>query len=299
MNSLRTLAGAVAVLALCAVTTFALCTSDAFAAASPEVPARAQTADGLKDTYARIRDQLEGSPYGRPLWLDSHERDGELEGDAYAVIGQPFAKVAAALGPVGGWCGVLMLPFNVKDCSTAAGGDRSNLTLTVGPKGDSPEAAAFRLEFQYALAARTHDYLEARLKAPTGPLGTRDYRLVLQAAPMDATHTLIHLGYGYAYGMLGKAAMRAYLATVGASKVGFSKEEGNLVGGMRGVMERNTMRYYLAIDAYLASLDAPAGSRLVQRLNDWFSAAERYPRQLGEGIGRAQYIAMKLRSSAS
>ena len=227
--------------------------------------------------------------------LDSRERDRELEGDAYAMVAQPFSKVSAALGPVEGWCGVLILPFNVKDCSTS--GD--HLSLLVGRKGDSPESASFRLEFRYALAARTPDYLELSLRAPEGPLGTRDYRLMLQAIPVDETHTLIHLGYAYGYGMLGKAAMQAYLATAGASKVGFSKEEGNFVGGMRGVMERNTMRYYLAIEAYLASLDAPApeppgpaAERLVQRRRALSAPT-------GEGIGRAQYIAMKTRGAAS
>ena len=296
MTALRTLAGTVAVLLLCGFATFFVCTSDAFAAAAQEAPARGLSSASLKERYARIHEQLEQSPYGRPLWLDSHERDGQIEGDAYAVVAQPFAKVSAALGPVDAWCGVLILPFNVKNCSTS---DPSHLTLMVGRKGDSAEANAFRLEFQYTLAARKPDYLELALTAPDGPLGTHDYRLVLQATPIDDTHTFIHLGYAYAYGTLGRAAMQAYLATAGASKVGFSKVEGNLVGGVRGVMERNTMRYYLAIDAYLASLDAPAANRLMQRLNDWFSAAERYPRQLAEGIGRAQYIAMKTRGPAS
>jgi hypothetical protein len=295
MTAIRTLGGALATLALCAVSTFALCTSDAFAAA----PERAQASASLKETYTRIRGQLERSPYGRPLLLDSRERDRDLEGDAYAVVSQPFSRVSAALGPLEGWCGVLILPFNVKDCSTSGTGDGARLNLLVGRKGDSPDSASFRLQFRYALAARSQDYLELSLRAPEGPLGTRDYCLTLRAIPIDETHTLIHLSYAYGYGMMGKAAMQAYLATTGASKVGFSKEEGNFVGGMRGVMERNTMRYYLAIDAYLASLDAPAPNRLAQRLNDWFSAVERYPRQLNEDIGRAQYIAMKTRVAAS
>ena len=63
---------------------------------------------------------------------------------------------------------------------------------------------------------------------------------------------------------------------------------------MRGVMERNTMRHFLAIEAYLASLDSPRERRVDQRLNTWFSATERYPRQLHE-IERGEYLAMKQR----
>ena len=59
-----------------------------------------------------------------------------------------------------------------------------------------------------------------------------------------------------------------------------------------GVMERNTMRYYLAIDAYLDSLAAPAGQRVERRLRAWFDATERYPRQLRE-VDREAYLRMK------
>ena len=42
-------------------------------------------------------------------------------------------------------------------------------------------------------------------------------------------------------------AMQTYLATLGRGKSGFTS------GGIRGEVERNTMRYYLAIDSYLAA----------------------------------------------
>jgi hypothetical protein len=61
---------------------------------------------------------------------------------------------------------------------------------------------------------------------------------------------------------------------------------------VRGLVERNTMRYYLAIDAYLASLSAPVGQQLDDRLNRWFDATEQYPRQLHE-VEKNDYIQMK------
>ena len=92
--------------------------------------------------------------------------------------------------------------------------------------------------------------------------------------------------------------MQGYLATGGRGKVGFSivgksaNGEPQYLGGMRGVIERNTMRYYLAIDAYLGALSLPAAARLDKRLNDWHSGVERYPRQLHE-LERAAYLSMK------
>ena len=53
--------------------------------------------------------------------------------------------------------------------------------------------------------------------------------------------------------------MQGYLATGGRDKVGFSIVGKTASGapqyldGMRAVVERNTMRYYLAIDAYLGA----------------------------------------------
>jgi hypothetical protein len=61
---------------------------------------------------------------------------------------------------------------------------------------------------------------------------------------------------------------------------------------MRGAIERNVMRYYLAIDAHLASLSAAPQQQLEKRLETWFDSSERYARQLHE-MDRSQYIAMK------
>jgi len=136
------------------------------------------------------------------------------------------------------------------------------------------------------------------LTAPEGPFGTRDYRIVLELVPVGGGRAFLHFGYSYVYGKLARAAMQAYLSTIGAHKVGFTTEgaddEGHpaLVRGMRGVMERNTMRYYLAIEAYLAALKAPAAERPARMIDAWFAAVERYPRQLHE-LERGEYVAMK------
>ena len=295
MTFFRTLARAFAALALVAAlpAPAALAPADAASAASG-------AAAELRQRYVQVRERLEKSPYGRPLWLDSREMSRELQGDAYLVVSHPFARAQAALAPLGNWCDVLMLPFNTKHCEASGSGSTGKLSLYVGRKNDTPIDKAYRLDFDYTLAARTPDYLQLVLKAGDGPLGTRDYRIVLEATPIDDTRTFLHLSYSYGYGTMSKVAMQAYLATLGASKVGFTTDAraGDLVRGMRGVMERNTMRYALAIEAYLASLDAPREARVTRRLNDWFTATERYPKQLHEDIDRGQYLAMKQREFA-
>jgi hypothetical protein len=110
--------------------------------------------------------------------------------------------------------------------------------------------------------------------------------------------TFIHLSYSYAYGLVGRLAMQAYLGTTGRNKVGFTvagtQTDGQPlhIGGMRGVVERNTMRYHLAIEAFLGALSEPPQAQLEKRLHDWFAAIERYPLQLHE-MEQAAYLDMK------
>ena len=114
---------------------------------------------------------------------------------------------------------------------------------------------------------------------------------------MPGNRTLLHLTYSYQYGTMGSLAMKTYLGTKGADKVGFtviSNDNGKptYIDGVRGVVERNTMRYYLAIDSYLKTVDTPEGQRQEKRLLSWFNATERHPRQLHE-VDRDDYLQMK------
>lgn len=265
------------------------------AASAPQAPAAeraaAVSADALRARYAELKPRLDHNAFGQPLYLVSKEGPQVLQGDVYGVIEHPFAEVATLTDPVN-WCKVLTLPFNVKSCTTRG----EQLAIFIGKKNYEPVDKAYRLDFAFVPVSQGPDYFERRLRAGDGPLGTRNYLIVLEATALDERHSFIHLSYSYEYGTMSKLAMQLYLNTIGAKKVGFSMtdEDGQprLVGGMRGVMERNTMRYYLAIDAYLNSLAAPAGQQLERRLSDWFAMSARYHRQLWE-MDRDEYMNMK------
>jgi hypothetical protein len=255
-------------------------------------------AAALRARYATLTEQLSRNQFQRPIYLESSESPNDSKGDIYALVAHPFAEVAAALKAPANWCEVMILHINTKHCRAATDAAGTSLAVSIGTKHNQPLAEASRVLFAYQLAAATPEYFEVRLSAKDGPMGTRDYRIVLEAIAIDAGKTLIHLSYAYAYGLPGRLAMQAYLATAGRGKVGFTitgnQPDGQpeYLGGARGVVERNTMRYYLAIDAYLASLDAPAGGQFEKRLRDWYAASERYARQLHEVDGPT-YLAMK------
>jgi hypothetical protein len=256
------------------------------------------SAASMRTRYAEYQAFLGDNQFGKPLHLISHEGNGDLKGDAYAIVEHPFAKVDGAMSQGVNWCDILILPFNTKHCEVSSRSpDKQVLTIYVGKKGADSLDRAFRIDFQFQPLARTQDYLKRALRADSGPMGTHNYDITFEAAPLDDKRTFIHLAYSYSYGTLSRIAMSTYLNTVGAGKVGFSKQpdesgKPQFVSGMRGVMERNTMRYFLAIEAYLDSLNAPPTAQLAKRINDWFSASEKYPRQLHE-MERGEYVALK------
>jgi hypothetical protein len=239
-------------------------------------------AAGLRARHAELQPQLQGNSYGRPMFIDSAEGSNSLQGDVYAVLDHPFDQVKEALSDPRAWCDIMLLPFNTKACS--AQGNR--LSVRIGRRYNQPVEQAYALDLGFSNLAASADYLETRLNAAQGPFGTRDYRIVVEAVPLDRGRTFMHMSYAYGFGGSGRFAMQAYLATAGASKVGFT------TNGLRGAVERNAMRYYLAIDAYLDTMAVPQAQRVEKRINQWFSATERYPQQLRE-MDRNTYVTMK------
>ncbi|MBE7366370.1 hypothetical protein [Ramlibacter pallidus] len=245
------------------------------------LPAHADSA-ALRARHAELSEQLRNNSFGRQMHIDSAESSNTLQGDVYAVLDHPYEKVKQALQDPAAWCDIMLLPFNTKGCQASG----NQLAVRIARKPDQPVDQAFPIAFNFQNVAAGADFLEARLNAGQGPFGTRDYRISAEAVPLENGKTFMHMRYSYGFGGAGRFAMQAYLATAGANKVGFT------TNGVRGAVERNAMRYYLAIDAYLDTMDAPAAQRVERRINNWFSGTERYPRQLRE-MDRASYVALK------
>ncbi len=252
----------------------------------------------LRAKHASLEDQLRQNQFKRPLVLDSTETQNRVKGDIYAILEYPFKTVSAGLNNPGHWCDVMLLHVNTKYCHAIAGSSGTTLRVNIGKKTPEELTDATRVEFNYSVAAVTPEYLEILLNAQNGPLGTSDYRIGLEAVALQNAKTFLHLTYSYAVNFAGRLAMQTYLGTLGRGKVGFTligklaDGQPDYIDGVRGLVERNTMRYYLAIDAFLASTSAPPAAQLEQRLQSWFTAIERYPRQLLD-IDRAAYLEMK------
>ena len=258
----------------------------------------AELATALRGDATRLEQQLQNNPFGQPLVLQSSETAKDLTGDIYAVVPYPFATVSTGMRSPEHWCEVMILHVNTKYCHAVAGPQSTTLRVNIGKKTPQAIADTTRVDFRYRETASSPTYFAIKLTAKDGPLGTSNYRIVLEAVELPGNRTFLHLTYAYGVGFAGRLAMQTYLATLGAGKVGFTRAgqsadgQTGYVAGVRGVVERNTMRYYLAIDSFLASQREPPAAQFEQRLQAWFSAVERYPRQLHE-IDRSDYLAMK------
>ena len=262
-------------------------------AAEPDSAASAAT---LLDKHAALEKQLGKTAFGRPLVLESSEDSGSVNGNAYAVLDTPFNTVSTTFKGPTHWCEVMILHINTKYCRATSENSPTVLKVSIGKKTPQELEDAFALEFAMRQVSASPRYLAVRLNAEKGPLGTNNYRIELQAVPLPSGKTFMHLRYAYGYGVAGRLAMQGYLATVGSGKVGFTHVNGDqkqgYVGGIRGTVERNTVRYYLAIEAYLASLNRPPAQQLNARLEHWFDATEQFPQQLHE-LDRESYLSMK------
>jgi len=268
----------------------------ALSAALVPTGASAQDAATLRARHAALQDKFANNQFGRPLVLESTETSGDLKGDVYAVVDHPFPMVQQALQSAEHWCDILILHLNVKRCRAGSGTPKT-LNLSVGRKFDQPVEDAYALNFAYRVVAATNDYLQVQLSADEGPLSTKNYRIQVEAVPVDPKRTVIHMSYAYGYGFTARMAMQTYLATIGSAKVGFTildRKEGKPVyqAGVLGLLERNTMRYYLAIDAYLSAYSLPAADQFEKRIHEWYASTERYAPQLHE-MEQNEYLDMK------
>jgi hypothetical protein len=251
-----------------------------------------QAADGMKEAMAR-------SGFKSPINLTSAETgNGGVQGDIYAEVAWPFETVSRALAEPSRWCEVMMPHINTKRCRVTGSAASPMLALSIVRKYDQPLDKAFELEFGWRVVARTADYFEVVLGAAKGPLGTGNYRILFEASPQANGGTFLHFSYSYDSNMLARMATQVYLATFGAGKTGFTvigqRPDGQpeYIRGMRGLVERNAMRYFVAIDAWFEAASAPAAAQYDKRLQSWFAGIEKYPLQLHE-IDRDSYLAVK------
>jgi hypothetical protein len=250
----------------------------------------------LRNKYTELKDELSNSQFKRELYMDSKEAPDNLKGEIYAVVDYPFATVDKALNDSSHWCDLLILHINIKYCYATGNKADTILTVDLGKKEEQSLSDTYQVKFNYQQVTSSSDYFALALNAKDGPVGTSDYHILVEATPISDKRTFLHFTYAYSFGLKGRLAMSTYLATKGRSKAGFTvvekTPEVKYIQGVRGVIERNTMRYFLAIDAYLATFNLPKEGQQEKRFQTWYDNTRLYSKQLYE-VERDDYLAMK------
>jgi hypothetical protein len=252
----------------------------------------------LGKRYREFQAEKQGRPADLPIQVISADREGVLEAKIYAVLPWDFASLAEILTSAENWCELVPVVFNVKACTLQEARNSTQLTFYVGRKFFEPPEKAYELKYDFSVKTLRDDYFHIALVAEEGPLGTRDYLLEVEAIRI-ADKTFLSVGTSYRSSMFSRLATRGYLATLGRDKIGFTVVGGDAdnpeyIQGVRGIVERNAVRYYLALQVYLETRHLPPEGRFMAAAELWYDLTEQYHDQLYE-MEKADYLDIKRR----
>ncbi len=250
----------------------------------------------LQERYHKLKTGLSTTLPGTTISLTSAEQGKALSAEVSSILHYPFDMVSATLARAENWCQFMPLHFNIKACTyEQQGGEQLNVFS--GRKHYQSPEESYRMTYRFETIRQNEQRLSLRLSAARGPANTRDYLIELEALQVEEG-TLLHMKSSYQPSLLSSILTSSYLATLGRDKVGFTHNaqdgESQLVQGIRGVIERNVMRYHLAINAFLSTQSLAGNLRHEAAMASWFSQSEHYPQQLHE-MTEADYLEIKRR----
>jgi len=252
----------------------------------------------LLDSYHRNIAKLETNSFGLPLFLESFEQDDRVHVDVYGIFDYPFSSVVNVLKVPANWCDIVSLHPNVKACTYGELPGAWLLTFYLGRKVYQPPEDTRQVIYHYRNVDQQQGYLNILLSADAGPFGTNDHRMRFEALPLDGGRTFVHVSYAYSDGVALRLAERVYFATLGSGKVGFTvtgtDRNGKpvYIGGPRGAIERNAVRYYFAIQSFMDMLSYAGENSFSMRISEWYDLTSRYRRQLFD-LDKKDYLISK------
>lgn len=258
----------------------------------------AANADDLLETYEEIEDEILENIYDIPIYLESDATGNSMRGDVYGIIYHPYKVVHENLTSFTNWCEIMPQHLNIKACTYQYINKQCRLIFHSGRKFYEKADDVYHLDYHFKILASNENYFNLSLNLNEGPLDTTDYIISVEAIPLSENSTLIHFTYSYNFGFWTRLAMTTYFSTTGSDKIGFTvkdtDEKGHpvYVDGIRGVIERNSIRYLFAIQSYLSTLEGPYETRFYRKISGWFDLTERFHHQLYE-MNKTDYLKYK------
>lgn len=250
----------------------------------------------LLEKYREIESELKTSSFGLPVHMESFVDSNSSHVDIYGTVNHPFDMVTKNLQVPSGLCDIFMLTINIRACTYKKIDSDWLLTVYQVNRYFDPIESAFPIRFKFS-GDQQQEQFGISLAANEGPFSTRDHQFQIEAVPLNESTTLIRLHYFFSYSSFGYFKIKSYFWLFNRYKVGFTvvnDKPGNpaYVTGLRGAGERNVMRYYLAILAYLDALGSPPDQRSEKRLTLWYDLTAKYKKQLFE-MEKEDYLAYK------
>lgn len=224
-----------------------------------------------------------------PIQVESEASDESSRVAISAVIPVSFAELSDFYRDDQRWCRGFFANVYVKACYK-----KPQQVRLFYDNNDEYHALddAFRFDYKVENQSLDASHLLISLISKDGPLGTHDYLLQLEAEPYAESKSIIRLVYKNSYGFVARSALYIYLKTLGSDKIGFSHDaDGKPIQGIRGILERNAMRYVLSLSAYF--MNRQPGKPLQTTLKNWHDYASLFQKQLQE-IPWADYRQLKL-----
>jgi hypothetical protein len=249
--------------------------------------------------YQELQEAARRGPFGFPLNANSETRQNLVNAEVLGILDHPLETFGTAVVDPASWCEFVPLNLNIKACTFQRNSPEALLTLYIGGKRYMPPEAAAQQPYSFLARERRPKYVAVSLSALQGLMGTKTHHLDFEAASVDGK-TVVALHSSYEQSAASTLATAIYLATVGREKVGFSREragpdgQASFVKGAQGLIERNLMRYYLVLKAFLDTQTVPESRRFEARIGTFYDLMERYPTQLHE-MERAEYLDVKRR----
>ena len=236
----------------------------------------------LHERTQQVLASISEADFQQSIYIRSEEQESGASGSIYALVERPFSELSSLLDTPDAWCEITIMHMNVKGCVMDKNQQPPIIRMFSGRMHYVPLNQADRHDYILEETILDENYFRASIHGPEGPFGTRDYRIVIEVVAVDEERSLIHLGYSLDYTSLTRWVQRVYFATAGRHRLGFSRADEDseeLIRGLRGMIERNTVRFYLALQTWL---ELPEANKSKQRFTRWHELTEQHPDQLRE-----------------
>jgi hypothetical protein len=251
----------------------------------------------LTDVYNAIKAGKVPLLRGKQIYIQSEKTGDKLKAEIYAISQSKFLDISNALSKPENWCEFMPLHLNIQSCIYTLS-EEPTVVFYVGRKFYEPPDEDYVLKYRFQITENQTDRFRVQLTADKGPYETSNYIIIIEAI-LIGNETLIHMAFSYNGSIISNSATAAYLSTTGRDKVGFSFVGQNTgspvyVKGVQGIIERNVMRYFLALSVYLDTINLNSSDKFIRRAEAWYDLTEQYATQLHE-LNKQEYLEAKQR----